>query len=148
MAINFYYRDMTDVEFKREQEAFNEYGLEYGNPLGTAMRHGFVAMDDDRFIGCSSGLAQKSKIGYENYFYLTDLLVEKAYRKKGYGKELLRLLEEEIKKLGIKYIWTWTAEFEAVEFYKKQGYEIFANLDNWYPSGHNRVGLLKDLSKL
>ncbi len=148
MPINFFYRDMTETEFKREQEAFNEYGVETGNPTGTSERHGFVASDEDKFVGCSSGLAQKTKNGYENYFFLTDLLVEKDYRKKGYGKKLLHLLEAEIKKLGIKYIWTWTAGFEAVEFYKKQGYEIFTAFENWYPSGQDRVGLKKNLSNL
>lgn len=145
MAINFHFRDMTDDEFKREQDAFNEHGLEYGNPTGTAERYGYVATQDNKFVGCSSGLAQKTKDGYENYFYLTDLLVEKEHRKKGVGKKLLLLLEEEIKKIDITYIWTWTAEFEGAEFYKKQGYEIFTTFANWYSSGHSRVGLIKKL---
>lgn len=145
MPINFSYREMTATEFKREQAAFDEHGLEFGNPPETSERHGFVATDNDKFIGCSSGLAQKTKDGYNQYFFLTDLLVEKEYRKHGYGEKLLRLLEEDIKKLGIVYIWTWTAGYEAPDFYLKQGYNIFATFENWYPSGHSRVGLIKKL---
>ena len=33
---------------------------------------------------------------FGSYFYLSDLLVEKEYRKLGYGKRLLELLENKI----------------------------------------------------
>ncbi|MFA5828699.1 MAG: GNAT family N-acetyltransferase [Candidatus Shapirobacteria bacterium] len=145
MTIKFDDRDMTDSEFKREQAAFDEHGLEFGNPPETQQRHGFVATDNELFVGCSSGLAQKIENGYAPYFYLSDLLVEKAYRKRGLGKKLLGLLEEKIKLLGIKYIWTWTADYEASSFYQKQGYQIFATFEDFYSSGHSRVGLIKKL---
>lgn len=144
MAIKFEYRDMTDSEFKREQTAFDEHGSEFGNPPETQERHGFVATDNAKFVGCSSGLAQKINNQYAAYFYLSDLLVEKEYRKQGLGKKLLDLLEEKIKLLGIKYIWTWTADYEASTFYQKQGYQIFATFNNFYLSGHSRVGLIKN----
>jgi ribosomal protein S18 acetylase RimI-like enzyme len=145
MTVKFTYRDMTDLEYKREQTAFDEHGQEFGNPPEIQERHGFVATDNDKFVGCSSGLAQKSDNQYCQYFYLSDLLIEKEYRKFGYGKKLLDLLEEKIKLLGIKYIWTWTAGYEASTFYQKQGYKIFTTFENWYPSSHSRVGLIKKL---
>src|SRR6266581_8195268 len=119
MAITFEFRDMTDEEYKREQAAFDEHGLELGNPPEKQERYGFVATDNGKLVGASSGLAQKNNSNYGEYFYLSDLLVEKEYRKHGYGKKLLSLLEEKIKTLGIKYIWTWTAEYEAETFYLK-----------------------------
>lgn len=136
---------MTDAEFKREQTAFDEHGLEFGNPPEKQERFGFVATDNGRFVGCSSGLAQKNNNKYGKYFYLSDLLVEKEYRKFGYGKKLLELLENKIKALGIKFIWTWTAGYEAPAFYLKQGYEVFATFEKWYPSGHARAGFIKKL---
>lgn len=145
MAMTFEFRDMTKSEFKREQSAFDEHGMEFGNPPDKQERLGFVATDNGKFIGCSSGLAQKGNDQYSKYFYLSDLLVEKEYRKLGYGKKLLNLLEEKIKSMGIKYIWTWTAEYEAETFYLKQGYEVFVKFDNFFPSGHARVGLIKKL---
>ena len=128
MAIKFESRDMTEVEFKREQLAFDEHGLEFGNPPEKQERFGFVATDEGKFVGCSSGLAQRNNNQYAKYFYLSDLLIEKEYRKYGYGKKLLELLEEKIKSFDIKYIWTWTAEYEASTFYIKQGYEVLQNL--------------------
>jgi GNAT superfamily N-acetyltransferase len=146
MTIKFEERDMTDAEFKREQTAFDEHGWEFGNPPDKQERLGYVATDGEKFVGCSSGLAQKINNGYGKYFYLSDLLVEKDYRKLGYGKQLLELLETKIKPLGIEYIWTWTASYEAETFYLKLGYKTFTEFDNFYPSGHKRVGLIKKLS--
>jgi GNAT superfamily N-acetyltransferase len=82
---------------------------------------------------------------YGEYFYLSDLLVEKKFRKHGYGRKLLSLLEDKITALGIKYIWTWTAGYEAETFYLKHGYEVFVKFEGFYPSGHSRVGLIKKL---
>ncbi len=112
---------MTDNEYKQEQSAFNEQGLKFGNPPEKQERFGFVATENGKFVGCSSGLVQKNNSEYGKYFYLSDLLVEKEYRKHGYGKKLLELLENKIKLLGIEYIWTWTAGYEAPTFYQKQG---------------------------
>ena len=145
MAIKFEFRDMTKAEFKREQVAFDELGLEFGNLPEKQKRFGFVATDNGKFVGCSSGLAQKSNNKYSKYFYLSDLLVEKDYRKLGYGKKLLELLENKIKQLGIEYIWTWTAEYEANTFYQKHGYQVFTTFDKYYRSDDARIGLLKKL---
>ena len=145
MAIKFEFRDMTKDEYKREQSAFDEQGLGFGNPPENQERFGFVATDNGKFVGCSSGLAQKNNNQYGKYFYLSDLLVEKEYRKHGYGKKLLELLENKIKLFSIEYVWTWTAGYEAPNFYLKHGYEVFTTFENYYPSGHPRVGFIKKL---
>jgi ribosomal protein S18 acetylase RimI-like enzyme len=145
MTVKFEEREMTKAEHKREKVAFDEFGLQFGNPPDPQERFGFVATDDGKLVGASSGLAQKYPDHYGKYFYLTDLLVEKEYRKKGIGKNLLYLLEEKVKKLGVKFVWTWTAEYEGLSFYQKQGYKVFNTQENYYPSGHSRVGLIKQL---
>jgi len=145
MEIKIEFREMTDGEYKREQVAFDEQALEFGNPPEGQERFGFVATDGDTFIGCSSGLAQKNGESYGRYFYLSDLFVEKEYRKQGLGKRLLENLEEKMKPLGVEIFWTWTAGFEAAGFYRKQGYEVFSTFENFYPSGHARIGFLKKL---
>jgi len=145
-TINFTSRPLTDAEYAREQVAFHQHDAEFGNLPQTAERHGFVATDDNgKMIGCRSGLAYKTAKGYCNYFFLTDLLVEKEYRGQGHGKKLLELLEKEIKDLGVKYIWAWTAGFEAPGFYEKMGYTEFIRMEDWYASGHASVGFKKQL---
>ena len=146
MTVTFEFREMTDTEYKREQDAFDEHSEEYDNPPEKQERLGFVAIENDKFVGASSGLALKDNNEYGNYFKLTDLLVEKEYRKQGYGKKLLELLENKLKELVIGHIWTWTAEYEAKTFYLKQSYQVFAKFDNFYFSGHSRVGLMNKLN--
>ena len=75
----------------------------------------------------------------------TDLYIEKPFRGQSLGTELLRKLEERASSLGIGNIWTWTAGYEAPGFYMKQEYDIFFEMDDWYSSGHSRVGLRKTL---
>jgi GNAT superfamily N-acetyltransferase len=139
-------RAMSDEEYKRVLVAFEEHGKLFGNPPEVQERFGFVATENGKFVGASSGLAQKVGEQYGTYFYLSDLLVEKAWRKQGYGKKLVQLLEDKITSLGICYCWTWTAGYEAETFYLNQGYTVFTRFENFYPSGHARVGLIKKLS--
>jgi GNAT superfamily N-acetyltransferase len=138
---------MTEVEFTRLNVGFEEHSAKYGNPAERAERLGFVAMDGKRFVGCSSGLAYRRQSEYDNWFYLTDLFIEAAFRGRSIGAALLRQLEERVMILGIGNVWTWTAGYEAPGFYRKQGYEVFCEMDNWYPSGHSRVGFRKALSR-
>jgi GNAT superfamily N-acetyltransferase len=139
MTIQILEREMTAAEYARELAGFREHALEYGIPDLPETRHGFVALDGAAFIGSVSGLH------YGKWFYLTDLWLEKPYRKQGYGAALLRKMEEKAKQQGVKHIWTWTAGYEAAPFYQKQGYTIFCEFEDYYPTGHSRIGLRKQL---
>ena len=139
-------REMTEAEFARMNAGFDEHTLEQGNPLQTSERYGFVVMEGDTFIGCSSGLVYKNGAVYNGWFYLTDLFVEKEYRGQGIGTALLAKLEARVAALGVTSIWTFTAGYEAPGFYKKQGYHILFEQQNWYADGHSRIALQKSLS--
>jgi GNAT superfamily N-acetyltransferase len=138
-------REMTLAELARMNAGFDEHAIEHGNPAKRSERLGFVAMDGEKFVGCSSGLAYAKAVGYSDWFYITDLFVEKAFRGRGLGAALLRQLEDRVSALGIVNTWTWTAGYEAPGFYKKQGYVVFCEMDGWYSSGHSRIGLRKSL---
>ena len=138
-------REMTEAEFARMNAGFAEHGAEHGNPKDASERHGFAAMAGNTFVGCSSGLAYRKAVGYGNWFHLTDLFVEKGFRGRGIGAKLLRALEVRAASLGTGNIWTWTAGYEAPGFYRKQGYEVFCEMSDWYTSGHSRIGLRKAL---
>jgi GNAT superfamily N-acetyltransferase len=144
-SIHFFEREMTAAEYGCEQAGFDEYSLEQGDPIESAERFGFVVTDSEIFIGCASGLAYKSDAGYNNWFYLSDLFIEKDYRRQGLGATILSRLEDRVAALGIGNIWTWTVGQEALAFYKRQGYQVFGELEAWYASGHSRYGLRKKL---
>jgi len=97
-------------------------------------------MKDGRFLGCVSGLTNSDK-----WFYISDLWLEKECRGKGIGAMLVKRLEDTLSGIGVKYIYTWTAGYEAPPFYTKQGYQIFCEQENFFPTGHSRFGLRKNL---
>ena len=144
-GIHLIERDMTSAEFERMKRGFDEHALDHGVAIQASDRIGFVTLDGEQFIGCASGLAYKNGDAYSGWFYLTDLFVEKPYRRRGIGATLLAALEERLSQMGIHKLWTWTAGYEGPKFYKRQGYEMFVNMTEWYSNGDARVGLQKRL---
>jgi GNAT superfamily N-acetyltransferase len=143
-------RDMTPAELARMNQGFDEHALANGAAVQSSQRFGFVALDDSApggaaFIGCASGLAYKNGEAFSGWFYLTDLYVEKAYRRQGIGARLLRALEDLVQAQGVSKIYTWTAGYEGPAFYQQQGYTVFTEQENWYSNGHSRIGLRKNL---
>jgi ribosomal protein S18 acetylase RimI-like enzyme len=63
---------------------------------------------------------------------------------RGFGRQLLALAEEEARQRGAEYAYLDTFSFQAPDFYKKQGYEIFGELPD-FPPGHQRYFLSKKL---
>ena len=88
--------------------------------------------------------------GIRSCFYLekcvviTVLFVEEQHRHKGLGSLLLNKIETEAKAAGVSLIHLDTFDFQAKDFYLKNGYEIFAVLDNC-PPGHKRYYMKKTL---
>jgi len=142
-AIQIIERELTSAELARENAGFDENGLANGNPSESSVRYTFVAMDGTDFIGCSSGLAYKNGDVYNGWFNLTDLYMEAPYRGQGIGSTLLRKLEGRVARVGVTKIFTFTAGFEAPGFYKKQGYEVIYEQEDWYATGHSRIALRK-----
>ena len=75
------------------------------------------------------------------------LFIIESYRNRGVCYRVLDKLEQTIKTDRIETIWTWTAEFEAPNFYKNYHYKEFCRMTDYYASGHSRIGLIKKLSK-
>lgn len=138
-------REIAPDELAHMKRGFDAHTIDNDVEVQTANRHGFTAEADGVFIGCSSGLAYMNGAQCSGWFYLTDLFVEKPYRRGGLGAQLLTALENDIREVGVKYIWTWTAGYEAPGFYLKQGYVVFTEMENWYSDGSSRVGLRKQL---
>jgi GNAT superfamily N-acetyltransferase len=72
------------------------------------------------------------------------LFVDKEHRGKGYGTILMKKVEEEAKKSGCHLIHLDTFDFQAKDFYLKQGYEIFGELINC-PQNHTRYYFKKEI---
>ncbi len=138
-------RVMTSKEIKLMNLGFDALSLEEGIEIESSETVSFVALKEDTFIGCASGLAFKNGENYSGWFFLTDLYVEKGYRSKGLGLQLLKSIEEKVITLGVKHIWLWTSGYKALKFYQREEYKKFTEMENWYSDGSSRVGLRKNL---
>lgn len=77
--------------------------------------------------------------------YIDVLWVKENLQKQGYGKKLLDAAEQEAIKNGCIFSAVDTFDFQAEEFYLKNGYNRVGELKNcWF--GHSKFFLKKDLS--
>jgi ribosomal protein S18 acetylase RimI-like enzyme len=132
-------RDLSKVELASVHAGFMANQIEHGVAIQPQDRITFVVMAGERFVGCVSGIRDN------NWFYLSDLWLDKHYRGQGLGKSLLYKFESRVMYNHVNNIYTWTAGFEGPVFYEKQGYTIFCELKNYYTTGHSRVGMRKTL---
>ena len=68
--------------------------------------------------------------------YIDSLFVAEAYRHKRLGTYLTNKVEQEAKALGTTLSNLTTFDYQAKDFYMKQGYEIFGVLENCPPNHH------------
>ncbi len=79
-----------------------------------------------------------------NCLYVDVLWVDTEYRNSMLGSKLLKEVEEEAKSKGSKIVHLDTFDFQAKDFYLKQGYSIFGEMENC-PEGHTRYYMNKIL---
>jgi GNAT superfamily N-acetyltransferase len=70
--------------------------------------------------------------------------IKEEFRGHGYGQRLLELAEEKARELGARNAYLDTFSFQALDFYKKFGYQVFGELND-FPVGHQRYYLTKQL---
>jgi 8-oxo-dGTP pyrophosphatase MutT (NUDIX family)/GNAT superfamily N-acetyltransferase len=81
---------------------------------------------------------------YAGWLFVSDLWVHAQLRRRGIGRELLARAERRAVELGCHSVWLDTFSFQAPEFYRRLGYELYGALD--YPPHHRRLFLSKPLA--
>ena len=81
---------------------------------------------------------------YWNWLYINLMWIKEEFRGRGFGHQLLTLAEQEARQRGAEYAYLDTFSFQAPDFYKKHGYEVFGELND-FPPGHRRYFLSKQL---
>nr|WP_282572279.1 GNAT family N-acetyltransferase [Roseomonas acroporae] len=117
-------------------EAFNEAmwpGHQPFRPLGV-----FVRDAAGKILG---GLAGGT---YGGWLYVRHFWVSEPLRGRGLGREMLARAERRALARGSHSVWLDTFSFQAPEFYRRQGYEVFGELD--VPPGYKRIFLRKALA--
>lgn len=79
-----------------------------------------------------------------NVLHIVTVSVKKEARGLGIGKRLLREVEEEAGRQGCYMAHLDTFDFQAAEFYEKNGYKRFGTLPD-YPKGHEQYYYCKRL---
>ena len=84
------------------------------------------------------------KIYCWNCVYVDQLWVDEKYRKEGLGRSLLEDIENLSKEKGCHLIHLDTFDFQAKDFYLRNGYEVFGVLEDC-PKEHKRYYLKKNI---
>lgn len=79
-----------------------------------------------------------------NWLFINLMWIKDGLRHRGFGKQLLMAVEEEGRRRGATNAYLDTFSFQAPDFYKKHGYEVFGVLED-FPPGYRRYYLTKQL---
>lgn len=93
---------------------------------------------DDEIVGGVIGVA------YWDWFSIELMWVKEELRGRGYGHRLLTMAEEKARQRGAKHAHLDTFSFQAPDFYRQHGYQVFGELQD-FPPGHQRYYLTKEL---
>jgi ribosomal protein S18 acetylase RimI-like enzyme len=81
----------------------------------------------------------------EDHFFLENIAIDPAHQGHGFGRALMRFVEEEARAAGLREIQLYTHErmTENLEYYPKLGYE---EIDRRLENGYQRVYMRKMLA--
>lgn len=133
---------MTDDPSRADREFLDERIYEY-NVAATNIHDGrlmYFAIHDER----DEILAGLSGWTWGGCAAVEFLWVRDDWRGKGFGARLLAAAEAEAIARGCTQIVLDTHNFQAPEFYKKHGYEVYGAVDD-YPRGFANIHLRKGL---
>ncbi|WP_108801661.1 GNAT family N-acetyltransferase [Aquimarina sp. Aq107] len=85
-------------------------------------------------------------IGYWNGLEIKILWVKETHRRQGVGTILIKHVEKIAKEKGVKTVMLDTFDFQAEDFYVKNGYQILGELNN-FPEGHRRIYFSKRIDE-
>jgi ribosomal protein S18 acetylase RimI-like enzyme len=137
-----------DTTFNPAPEEFEpiNHGLYLHNlsKLGPEITHNYwrivVSVKDEggRLVG---GLIGEM---FWDWLHIETLWVAENHRGQDVGSHLVRLAEESAREKGFHHSQLETTSFQALEFYQKNGYQVFASLEG-KPPGHTWYYLKKDI---
>lgn len=79
--------------------------------------------------------------------HVKSLVVAKEAQGLGLGSQLLSELEKQARELGVTSITLSTKSYQAKDFYLKNGYEIYAGLENVPMAGITKYHFIKRIEK-
>ncbi|SEA25743.1 Acetyltransferase (GNAT) family protein [Thalassobacillus cyri] len=102
---------------------------------------GFLLKDEEGIV--KGGITGNM---FWHHMHIEFLWVDKSLRGKGYGRELLRKLEEFAVESECRLIYLDTFSFQAPDFYQNNGFQVFGVIED-HPKGFNQYFLQKRLTE-
>ncbi|MBE9044975.1 GNAT family N-acetyltransferase [Pleurocapsales cyanobacterium LEGE 10410] len=99
----------------------------------------YAEIEPEKLIG---GLV--SYVDWGRWLYIDAIWIDANYRKQGIGQYLIACAEQKAIRKGIKRARLYTFDFQALSFYKKLGYTVYGELED-FPKGHTAYYLKKVL---
>ena len=87
----------------------------------------FLAFDNNKLIGGAIGFVEY------NWYFLDMFYIDEEYRGRDIGTNLIKQIEEFAKKENLTGVRMETWDFQAREFYEKNGYSVFAEIKDCPP---------------
>lgn len=114
---------------------------EYNAPFLPDSRYSYFGI----FVRDDSGAIRAGLIGncYAGWLFVNLLWIHAELRRQGVGRRLIAEAERHALAFGCHSAYVDTFSYQAPDFYRKLGYDLFGTLD--YPPGHTRFFLSKPL---
>ncbi len=104
----------------------------------------FVLLSNDKIIGHIAYM--KDIRSFEGKVYeLRALAIDKEFQGKGYGKRLIKYIENELRKIKTEIICMQTGGKDEDLYYEKLGYKLLCEWENYWGDGKSRYVMLKNL---
>ena len=128
----------SEQEFESLKAGLTEYNESFTGPVFSEEVSSFVKNESGDVVAGILG-----EINWD-WMYIKGLWVDERIRKDGWGGTLLENLEQYALSKGILNVRLETTTFQALDFYLKCGYSVFAELPNM-PKGHTSYFLRKQI---
>ncbi|MBX9711647.1 MAG: GNAT family N-acetyltransferase [Xanthobacteraceae bacterium] len=119
--------------------------------LGGLIRYNDEKMGKQKYKRFAISLRQRGEIVggivgevWTAVLFIQFFWLEQKFRSKGYGKKLIKAIEEEAKHFGATRSYVDTLSVQAPDFYRACGYKEFGSIGG-YPGGITRHWLTKSL---
>lgn len=115
---------LSEKSRTKMEEGLKEYELSHGVHVNYKPFALELFNEKNETIGVLDAFSSYSSI------YINDLWIDKSYRGKGYGRQLIAELETYCQQQGFDNINTVTCAFQAPDFYKKCGFKAEFTREN------------------
>ena len=117
--VNLNKNEIDDIESRLEKYDIKNIGYQISDNINLGIKV------NNKLIAGINATITAYKI-----LYISTLFVDEEYRGKGFGKRLMKTLENRAIELGVNMIRLDTFDWQGHEFYLKLGYELIGKYQN------------------